>query len=128
MLTFKKNIKISDWLIVKFTAMTSYQWLSNSMKTIFKYFQNVKKKSIESTMDLSKLYFTGSPVSLELISILSSKDVNQKNEDTVRNGLKSVDLNELNTLVDQLLLYNGVLLKFQVSTIFIWLQSVTHFW
>ena len=69
-------------------------------------------------MDLSNLYFTGSPVSLELISILSSKDVNQKNEDTVRNGLKSVDLNGLNTLVDQLLLYNGVLLKFQVSTIF----------
>ena len=89
------------------------------MKTFFKYFQNVKKKSIESTMDLSKLNFTGSPVSLELISILSSKDVNQKNEDTVRNGLKSVDQNELNTLVDQLLLYNGVLLKFQVSTIFI---------
>ncbi|XP_078334635.1 nucleolar pre-ribosomal-associated protein 1-like isoform X1 [Crassostrea virginica] len=77
--------------------------------------KNVKKKSSESTMDLSKLYFTGSPVSLELISILSSKDVNQKNEDTVRNGLKSVDLNELNTLVDQLLLYNGVLLKFQRS-------------
>ena len=79
----------------------------------------MKKKSIETTVDLSKLYFTGSPVSLELISILSSKEVNQKNEDTVRNGLKSVDLNELNTLVDQLLLYNGVLLKFQVSTIFI---------
>ena len=83
------------------------------------FLQNVKKKSIDSRMDLSKLYFSGSPVSLELISILSSKEVNQKNEDTVRNGLKSVDLNELNTLVDQLLLYNGVLLKFQVSTIFI---------
>ena len=83
------------------------------------FLQNVKKKSIDSRMDLSKLYFSGSPVSLELISILSSKDVNQKNEDTVRNGLKSVDQNELKTLVDQLLLYNGVLLKFQVSTIFI---------
>lgn len=71
---------------------------------------------MKTKIDTKKLYFTASHVSVELISVLQSKDTSQENEDTVRNGLNSVSLYELDSLVDQILLYCGVLLKFQVST------------
>lgn len=71
---------------------------------------------MKTKIDTKKLYFTASHVSVELMSVLQNKDTSQENEDTVRNGLNSVNLYELNSLVDQILLYCGVLLKFQVST------------
>lgn len=71
---------------------------------------------MRTKIDTKKLYFTARHVSVELMSMLQSKDTSQENEDTVRNGLNSVSLYEMNSLVDQILLYCGVLLKFQVST------------
>lgn len=75
-----------------------------------------KKKTLKTKIDTKELYFTASHVSVELMSVLQNKDTSQENEDTVRNRLNSVNLYELNSLVDQILLYCGVLLKFQVST------------
>lgn len=71
---------------------------------------------MKTKIDTKELYFTASHVSVELMSVLQNKDTSQENEDTVRNGLNSVNLYELNSLVDQVLLYCEVLLKFQVST------------
>lgn len=71
---------------------------------------------MRTKIDTKKLYFTARHVSVELMSMLQSKDTSQENEDTVRNRLNSVSLYELNSLVDQILLYCGVLLKFLVST------------
>lgn len=84
----------------------------------YKYFylKKGKKKTMKTKIDTKKLYFTARHVSVELISMLQSKDLSQENEDTVKNGLNSVSLYELNSLVDQIVLYCGVLLKFQVST------------
>lgn len=84
----------------------------------YKYFylKKGKKKTMKTKIDTKKLYFTVRHVSVELISMLQSKDTSQENEDTVKNGLNSVSLYELNSLVDQIVLYCGVLLKFQVST------------
>uniref|UniRef100_K1PPI3 Nucleolar pre-ribosomal-associated protein 1 n=1 Tax=Magallana gigas TaxID=29159 RepID=K1PPI3_MAGGI len=83
------------------------------MESLLQPQKKEKKKTMKTKIDTKKLYFTASHVSVELISVLQSKETSQENEDTVRNGLNSVSLYELDSLVDQILLYCGVLLKFQ---------------
>jgi hypothetical protein len=78
----------------------------------------VQRKSRNPQVNLGGLYFTGKTVSLHLVDMLLTRNSGKDVEEAIRNGINSLSLTELNTIVRQVLLYCGVLLKTQVCLMF----------
>ncbi|XP_061193615.1 nucleolar pre-ribosomal-associated protein 1-like [Saccostrea echinata] len=75
--------------------------------------KKLKQKSVRVKINMEDLYFTAKPVCLELMIIMLCKDATEEIKKAIRNELKSVSLIELDTVVSQILLYCGILLKTQ---------------